>query len=76
MIPPKPLSREKVIAWMKSAKVDTEGMPDRLYLYSKGRNILVDLFLIAETCGEFDEVVPDPTFDEVMAERTEVEGLK
>lgn len=78
MISVKPLDREKVVEWMKLARVNTEAMPDRLYLYSTGRNLLIDLFLIAETCGEFelvDEEIEDAKY-KTRISREEAEGLK
>jgi hypothetical protein len=52
---PDTISTEKLVTYLKSAKVSTTGMPDNHYLYATGRNILADLLLVAIHTGEFDE---------------------
>jgi len=53
---PESISTGKLVAYLKAAKIDTDGMNDTHYLYSTGRNMLADLLLVAIYTGEFDEV--------------------
>ena len=53
---PDTLSTQKVIAYLKSCKVDMTNMPNRKYMYALGRNTLADVLLVAVYCGEMDEV--------------------
>jgi len=50
---PETISTAKLITWLKDAKVDTHNVPDNKYLYSMGRNLLVDLLLVSIYSGEF-----------------------
>ena len=48
-------STQKLITYLKSAKVDTSGIDNvNRYLYGTGRNSLVDTLLVSIYCGDFD----------------------
>ena len=50
------LSRQKLIAYIKSAKIDTTGIDNHnRYMYSLGRNTLVDVLIAGIYFGDFDE---------------------
>lgn len=51
---PETISTEKLITYLKSARVDTKDMPDMMYMYSTGRNAALDLLLVSIYTGEFD----------------------
>ena len=55
MTPPDTLSKRRVVDFLKQARVKTEGMNDNLFLYSVGRNGLIDYMLVAVMCGDFAE---------------------
>jgi len=63
---PSTLDSAKLIEFLKSSKINMDGIPDRRYAYALGRNQYVDTLLIAAYSGEFDE---EP-------QREEAEGLK
>ena len=51
-----PLSRKKLTAYIKQAKMDmTNVTNEKMYLYGTGRNLLADNILVALLFGEFDE---------------------
>jgi arginine deiminase len=50
------LSRQKLIAYIKSAKIDTTGIDNHnRYMYSLGRNTLADVLIAGIYFGDFDE---------------------
>jgi hypothetical protein len=50
------ISKEKLISYLKSCKIDTTGIDNsNRYLYSTGRNSMADILLIGIYCGDFDE---------------------
>ena len=50
------LSRQKLIAYIKSAKIDTSGIGNQnRYMYSIGRNTLADVLIAGIYFGDFDE---------------------
>lgn len=52
---PAPLSRQKLLDFLKQAKANTEGMDNNAFLYATGRNVLADLIIVGLFTGEFDE---------------------
>jgi len=52
-----PLSRTKILAYLKANYVDQSSMDiGNLYLYSAGNNIRVNHMIVSIINGEFDEV--------------------
>jgi hypothetical protein len=49
-----PLSRRKLVAFLKSAHVRVEGANDKMAIYGAGRNILADLTLVGIAVGDFE----------------------
>ena len=55
-MPEKPISKQKLINYLRSAKVDAATADSEFrYLYITGRNNLVDVLLVSLYCGDFDE---------------------
>lgn len=55
----KPISRQKLESFLRSAKETTEGVDDmNRFLYITGRNILADAALASLILGDFDEEAP------------------
>lgn len=55
----KPLSRKKLVEYLKSAKIDTTFMnidtEKPRFMYSLGRNMLADVLISGIMMGDFDE---------------------
>lgn len=50
------LSRQKLINYIKSAKIDTTSIDNQnRYMYSLGRNTLADVLIAGIYFGDFDE---------------------
>jgi hypothetical protein len=50
------LSRQKLINYIKAAKIDTTGIGNQnRYMYSIGRNTLADVLIAGIYFGDFDE---------------------
>ena len=50
------LSRQKLINYIKAAKIDTSGIDNHnRYMYSLGRNTLADVLIAGIYFGDFDE---------------------
>ncbi len=53
----KTLSSEKLIAYLKSAKIGISSTDtDIRYMYGTGRNVMIDILLANIYMGDFDEV--------------------
>ena len=66
-----PLSRQKLVDFLKQSRMDTTGMDNHMLLYATGNNIRTDLILVSVFTGQFDEdqkrsTKTDPSLEEAM----------
>ena len=66
-----PLSRQKLVDFLKQSRMDVSGMDNHTLLYATGRNIVADLILVGLFTGQFDEdqkrsTKTDPSIGEAM----------
>jgi hypothetical protein len=52
--PDTPLSKRKLVEFLKASHVIVEGANDRMALYGAGRNILAELALVGIAVGDFE----------------------
>ena len=54
--PQKPLSKQKLLEYLKSAKIDSSYITyEPRYMYTIGRNMLADVLIAGIIMGDFDE---------------------
>jgi len=49
-----PLSKNKLVKFLKESHIDLKNADGKMYFYGTGRNIIADLVLVGIAMGEFE----------------------